>query len=1183
MELFCNRGFLFSGFRRLGAKDSFGVQAKSTNAGCPTVRLDLTSEAGQNHIFGILQESMIAFVHVNPPHKLFFAQTADSPAVEQLVAFICRLCKLCDSMGILFSVVNPCRSPLWKHRLWAKASAAASLRTVEFDLCMHGGCRKQSFVLRSNVVPFDFLESRCDGKHSHEPWHSHVQPGNVNETWPLGRNMADLLRDFICHFGALPEPAQLSDASPSVVGARSLTGHQLRKRVPPLVSEFKQVISVSGPHEILSRLPEARHKLTAEWEVPSSCIAKPGVSSIPAGSKVIRTHLSRGVAECDLDPDEPGDVTAKSLLQTLSETEGKFPSRGEGVASSSKCVSGGAYVHGSFTGVLQATKVHPKAVEQMCAYVRKVAPSLEFGAVTYTCDVFTPAHRDSNNEASSWNMVVLLKPCEGGGGGIWIEDASGSETRCIKGRVVQGRVLDPGAGPVFFDPRKWHETERWTGHRHALIAYLPRSTEQLAAADRSFLVGLGFRIPGSPGVSKDGQSPCGSDSLPTGCKLGSKVVFGVYHSPQEFVDQAIRSKHPCHLDNLLPEELRTAINKNMSEDQASLARERTATMRRFISMSNDLADAERKLKEGFSEHRRRVLDSKRLLLFKAVLGEIGHADENLTHDMSNGFDLVGKLPESHVFEHRYRPALKTEDDLRAGAARSRAAVLAMVKSSGDQTIDDGVFAATQKELNLGHLEGPVEPSQLPTGATLTHRFGVLQGLDSDGKPKVRPIDNYKSSEVNDVVSQTEQVPVHTVDVIAGALSYWMHACIRAKLQKAMVSKAWDLKTAYKQLPLSDLAFELDSYIAVYCPTSQRPLIYKQRVLPFGSKASVTGFIRCAYGLWKIGCVHLSLIWSCYFDDFLTNSWEDSCKHLDLIITMFFRLFGWNVSSEKQLDFDCVCNVLGISLNLRDAKFGVAYFGNTEKRTAELRDALRSYLANDAALPRGAELAKLRGRLQFASGQMFGRRARHALGMLTDGPGTSPGQMRHAMQTFLTILERARPRQVSAKWSSVVHVYVDASFDYDGHSGIGGVAYNTSGEILGWFGDAVPRHVLDELCTFNDVDRETVIFELEAIAVLIALRAFASFLQGANIVLFTDNEGVHGAFVRCKSSSAYGQQVITCVCDAEDSMDCLVWYERVPSFSNPSDCLPRGEVLKCSCLRAQACVAEVHEEVKAACL
>ena len=62
-----------------------------------------------------------------------------------------------------------------------------------------------------------------------------------------------------------------------------------------------------------------------------------------------------------------------------------------------------------------------------------------------------------------------------------------------------------------------------------------------------------------------------------------------------------------------------------------------------------------------------------------------------------------------------------------------------------------------------------------------------------------------------------------------------------------------------------------------------------------------------------------------------------------------------------------------------------------------------------------------------------------------------------------------------------------------------------------------------------------IFELEAIAVLIALRAFASFLQGANIVLFTDNEGVHGAFVRCKSSSAYGQQVITCVCDAEDSM------------------------------------------------
>ncbi|CAE7240138.1 unnamed protein product [Symbiodinium sp. CCMP2456] len=1126
----CERGWHLCAEPNCLKAHSLQEHRSSSNAGCPTIRVDLTSETGQRHVLSILQEAMVVYVHVSPPHKMFFADRSASPAVEQLALFISRICKLCDSSGILFSVMNPVRSPFWKLPTWVKAEASASLRRVEFDLCMHGGCRKQSFVLMSNVVPFDFLESRCDNKHTHEPWHSHAQPDNVNETWPLGRNMADLLHDFMCHFGAVPEPCKLSDAAPSVVGARSLTGHQLKKRVPPLVPEFRQVISVQGPYDALAKLPVSKSKLQAPWPVPSSCSAKPEVSSVPLGSKVIRTHFARGGAECD----SVVEVSAESLLECLSNIKGTLPSRGEACASSS-CVKGGAFVHGGVTGVLQATKLHPQVIEQMCAFVRKIAPSLEFGAVTYSRDIFTAVHRDSHNEASSWNMVVLLKPCDGEGGGIWVEDASGDVCKNINGRDVRGRILDPSAGPVFFDPRKWHETQRWTGHRHALLAYLPRNLEWLSAADR------------------------------------------------DFVQQALQSKHPCHLDNLLPDELKASIKANMSKSEAEIARERTATMRRFISMSNGLVDAERELHEGFSEHRRKVLDGKRLLLFKSILEEAGHADDNLVHDMSNGFDLVGKLPESHVFDHRYRPALKTEEELRAGASRSRAAVLAMVQSSGDPVIDDGVFAATQKELDLGFLEGPVDPEQLPMGATLTHRFGVIQGLDSDGNPKVRPIDNYKSSEVNSVVSQTEQVPVHTVDVIAGTLSYWLQACVKAKVKKEMVSKAWDLKTAYKQLPLSDSAFELDSYIAVFCPRSKKPKVYKQRVLPFGSKASVTGFIRCAYGLWKIGCVLLSLIWSCYFDDFLTSSWESASKHLDMIVTMFFRLFGWNVSLDKQLGFDSMCNVLGVTLDLREAKFGVAYFSNTEKRAAELRAVLTEYVTGATSLPKGADLAKLRGRLQFAFGQLFGRRARHALGALTDEPLAGREQMLQSMRVLLNLFEHGRPRRVAATWSSVVHVYVDASFDYDGYSGIGGMAYDSSGHILGWFGIEVPTNVLDAICTYGDTTHETVIFELEALAVLLALRSFASFLKGANIVVFTDNEGVHGAFVRCKSASVYGHQVITCACDSEESLDCLIWYERVPSSSNPSDCLSRGEELKYTSSRVQVSITDAHEEVCAACL
>ena len=68
-----------------------------------------------------------------------------------------------------------------------------------------------------------------------------------------------------------------------------------------------------------------------------------------------------------------------------------------------------------------------------------------------------------------------------------------------------------------------------------------------------------------------------------------------------------------------------------------------------------------------------------------------------------------------------------EDDLREGASRARQATLATVGPSDDPIIDDGVLQATLKEVESGVVEGPVDPKSFPPGATLTRRFGVIQG------------------------------------------------------------------------------------------------------------------------------------------------------------------------------------------------------------------------------------------------------------------------------------------------------------------------------------------------------------------------------------------------------------------------------------------------------------------------
>jgi len=100
------------------------------------------------------------------------------------------------------------------------------------------------------------------------------------------------------------------------------------------------------------------------------------------------------------------------------------------------------------------------------------------------------------------------------------------------------------------------------------------------------------------------------------------------------------------------------------------------------------------------------------------------------------------------------------------------------------------------------------------------------------------------------------------------------------------------------------------------------------------------------------------------------------KHDDFCVSSLFTLLGWKVSVNKLLDFSTICKVLGVQLDLTQSGDRLCFVTNTAERVSELvsdiEDALKSNL-----LPR-REGEKLRGRLQFASSQNFGRRFRRLL-------------------------------------------------------------------------------------------------------------------------------------------------------------------------------------------------------------
>ena len=636
-------------------------------------------------------------------------------------------------------------------------------------------------------------------------------------------------------------------------------------------------------------------------------------------------------------------------------------------------------------------------------------------------------------------------------------------------------------------------------------------------------------------------------STPTVGNIASEgyKTIGVHRSPEEFVQAALEAGHPGREADHLPKPMLEAIQFGAKHSIEALARHRSEALRKMIAQSKLLAQQEGDLKSSMSKRRCEVLKNKRLLLFKELLLESGSEDLNLVEDICQGFDLTGKLPASHHFHQKYRPAALPTEALRGVADRARSALLMSVKSSGDAKVDQGVLRATLKERDLGLLAGPIEASTIPRGATLTRRFGVLQ------KDKVRPIDDYKASLVNSSVTQVEVVTLHGIDHIASLGAAMLNAGAGSRDKMELVAKCWDLASAYKQIPLSDSAYETDSYIVIFNPDSNKPEIYKQAVLPFGSIASVTAFLRCAMGIWHVGSTLLKLTWTSYFDDFLSLSPSCLDRHTEICVSTLFQLLGWSLSEDKLVPYNHCCKVLGVEVNLLHSPSGHFEVRNTESRKAELMSLIEEILTTKVLSKVDGE--RLRGRLQFASNQLFGRRFRNCLKGLNTHvsrgfKSVCPG-LEASLRLMKALLEENLPRPVDTNFVDWVHVYVDAAYEPGGFSGLGGLVLDSEGNCLDFFSEVVDSKLISAI---KRADQETLIFELEGLAIAVALKVFSKHIKGRRVVVFTDNKGAQSSLIKCKSDNNQMHLIVRHICSTEERLGLTTWVERVPSQSNPAD-------------------------------
>ena len=150
-----------------------------------------------------------------------------------------------------------------------------------------------------------------------------------------------------------------------------------------------------------------------------------------------------------------------------------------------------------------------------------------------------------------------------------------------------------------------------------------------------------------------------------------KKPLGVYRTPEEFIHSALEAKHPGHQSDDLPEPMKEALQFCAAHTDEFVGNFRSESLRAMIAKAQQLGSSEQGLKADMSERRRLILKGKRLLLLKDLLQQSGSLDVGLPEDICAGFDLTGKLPGSHCFEPRYKPASIPTEALRNRAVAER--------------------------------------------------------------------------------------------------------------------------------------------------------------------------------------------------------------------------------------------------------------------------------------------------------------------------------------------------------------------------------------------------------------------------------------------------------------------------------------------------------------------------------
>ena len=117
------------------------------------------------------------------------------------------------------------------------------------------------------------------------------------------------------------------------------------------------------------------------------------------------------------------------------------------------------------------------------------------------------------------------------------------------------------------------------------------------------------------------------------------------------------------------------------------------------------------------------------------------------------------------------------------------------------------------------------------------------------------------------------------------------------------------------------------------------------------------------------CLNLSVVLTCYFEDFVCISTPHLAKRAELTFETVLDLLGWKFdrTGEKSSEMCTSISALGVVFNLSRAGDGLLEGQNTEKRKQDVCAQITKVLGKGTMTSQF--LASFKGRLGFAEGQL----------------------------------------------------------------------------------------------------------------------------------------------------------------------------------------------------------------------